>query len=104
MNKEYVEREIVMEMFKQLYKEPHYQHEGEDYYSGICQVVGEFVLIPAADVEPVVHGEWIYDRTYYEADECYCSLCNQLMTTARGVRMKHCPNCGAKMDGGKCNG
>lgn len=50
------------------------------------------------DFKEVKHGKWIYDRTYYEADECYCSICNQLMTTARGVRMNHCPNCGAEMD------
>lgn len=45
----------------------------------------------------VKHGEWLYKSSYYEADECNCSLCSQLMTTARGVRMNYCPNCGAKM-------
>lgn len=46
-------------------------------------------------------GEWIFKRTYYEADECNCSICEQLMTTAKGVRMNYCPNCGAKMKGGE---
>lgn len=45
-------------------------------------------------------GKWIFKRTYYEADECNCSVCGQLMTTAKGVRMNYCPNCGAKMKGG----
>jgi hypothetical protein len=45
------------------------------------------------------HGKWIHDRTYYEADECTCSLCGQFMTTAKGVRTNYCPNCGARMDG-----
>lgn len=46
----------------------------------------------------IKHGRWIYKRTYYEADECNCSLCNQLMTTAKGIRMNYCPKCGAEMD------
>lgn len=45
-----------------------------------------------------IHGRWIYERTYREADECHCSLCGQLMTTQKGKRMNYCPNCGAKMD------
>lgn len=44
------------------------------------------------------HGKWIHHRTYYEADECSCSLCGQFMTTAKGVRMNYCPKCGAKID------
>jgi hypothetical protein len=54
---------------------------------------------PTADVEEMKHGAWIYSKTYYTVDECNCSLCGQLMTTAEGVRMNYCPNCGAKMDG-----
>lgn len=53
-----------------------------------------------ADVVEVKHGSWIYNKTYYEADECNCSVCGQLMTTQKGKRMNYCPNCGAKMDGG----
>ena len=55
----------------------------------------------ANGVQEVKRGNWIYNLTYYESDECNCSLCGQLMTTAKGVRMNYCPNCGAKMDGGK---
>ena len=65
------------------------------------EVMAEIEYMPAADVTETVYGEWVYDRTYYEADECYCSICNQFMTTARGVRMNYCPNCGANMKGKK---
>ena len=34
-----------------------------------------------------IDGKWISKRTYYEADECNCSVCGQLMTTPKGVRM-----------------
>lgn len=47
---------------------------------------------PAADVEPVRHGEWNFD--YYKG-VYYCSLCNNIDTPN-----KYCPNCGARMDGG----
>ena len=53
--------------------------------------------IPAADVAPVVHGEWrakimkdIGTHTVY-----WCSKCN----CCSYFRYKYCPNCGAKMDG-----
>lgn len=49
------------------------------------------------------HGKWIFERTYYEADECHCSECGQKMTTHTGERMNFCPRCGAKMDGGNKN-
>lgn len=54
---------------------------------------------PAADVAPVVHGHWIYKRTYGCLDENNCSLCGQLMTTLHGRLMPFCPGCWAKMDG-----
>ena len=44
-------------------------------------------------------GKWIFKRRWHEADECNCSLCNQLMTTFMGERKKYCPNCGADMRG-----
>lgn len=49
--------------------------------------------LPAADVAPVVHGAWqVTDR--FKA----CSVCGYAF--ARLLPDKHCPNCGAKMDGG----
>lgn len=54
--------------------------------------------LPAADVAPVVHGEWIlFRRSVTGAYSLYyCSACN-----AGGmVKSDYCPSCGAKMDGG----
>lgn len=62
------------------------------------EVLGMLYEMPSEDVAKVRHGRWVYARTYYMADECNCSLCGQLMTTAVGKRMNYCPNCGAKMD------
>jgi hypothetical protein len=74
-----------------------------DYAQGWNACLKSVMKHKTADVEPVRHGEWIYDGSYCEVDECHCSLCNQFMTTTIGMQMPYCPNCGAKMDGGKVN-
>lgn len=84
-----------------------------------CEEVKRINAIPAADVEPVKHGYWVYkmrESTKYENvtgfDELgfihtvtvqthvkgpvpYCGLCDAL---AADSFMDHCPRCGAKMD------
>lgn len=54
---------------------------------------------PAADVAPVVHGEWITIDDISRCSECgyipaYDSSIDDLYYSP------FCPNCGAKMDGG----
>ena len=77
--------------------------EAKRYFKNMSEVQEDldmiFCMLPAEDVSPVRHGRWEHSRTYYELDECNCSLCGQLMTTAIDKRMNYCPNCGAKMDG-----
>lgn len=53
--------------------------------------------LPTADVAPVIHARWISDglKGYW----CYCSSCKK--TTSFFIISDYCPNCGAKMDGGK---
>ena len=52
--------------------------------------------IPAADVVPVVHGTWEYHMSFGICDKCGYEY-NWTGTDAKNF----CPNCGAKMDGGK---
>lgn len=49
--------------------------------------------VEAADVAPVVHGEWLCEET---DDEQFflCSVCND----KEYWESNYCPNCGAKMD------
>lgn len=60
--------------------------------------------MPAADVAPVVHGRWI-GATLCGNDNCKCSECgswHNIHVNLRGkIMQKYCPNCGARMDGGK---
>lgn len=50
-------------------------------------------IMPAADVAPVRHGEWIADDYAYNR----CSACGREWDDREYVT-PYCPNCGAKMD------
>ena len=61
---------------------------------------------PLVDAEPVRHGQW--ETKEYTTEDSFddwivihheevCSECGK----GQGERSKFCPNCGAKMDGGK---
>ena len=52
---------------------------------------------PTADVVPVRHGQWIYDK---KAQRPYCSVCKGYFYGATNSPISYCPNCGTKMDGG----
>ena len=59
---------------------------------------------PAADVAPVVHGEWILvgtnEHDYETSVEEKCSLCGRYVYRYDTEPQDNfCPNCGAKMDG-----
>lgn len=59
--------------------------------------------IPAADVTPVVHGQWIEKsaparKTYFE-----CSRCGTQENKHTAIKGYYCWRCGAKMDGGECD-
>lgn len=51
--------------------------------------------ILAAEVAPVVHGEWIPFHSEAAGDIQYCSACD----VGYPHRTDFCPHCGAKMDG-----
>lgn len=81
---EYIEREAVIDLITRRYENPE-----------IC--TQEINSIPAADVEPVVHGRWIPFHSDVAGDIQYCSACE----IGFGAKMDYCPHCGAKMDGGE---
>ena len=71
----------------------------------------EIAEMPAADVAPVVHGEWeAVDWREYDANGCEvicypkdgiaCTHCRYAFKKDALWKKNFCPNCGAKMDGG----
>ena len=93
--KEYIEREALIKGFTS---------DGCRFVYGnstVKAIVSRIMVTPAADVAPVVHGEWVeqvkiarksnINPLYYYQ----CSLCGVYLAK----RANFCPNCGAKMDG-----
>ena len=84
------------------------EHGNEDFICGIETVLEYAESLPAADVAPVVHGQWIIGVDNDDFD-VKCSKCEwtdifEVAGIAAVERiakaMHYCPNCGARMDGG----
>ena len=105
MSKEYIEREMVLELLSEvpLWKEctPFLLSEMHlSLTSAFKKFQNNINSLSAADVEPVRHGEWL-PHTEYGSFGPYqngwrCSLCNR----TEAYKQPYC-NCGALMDGGK---
>ena len=93
---EYIDREA-------LYEKAYWHGEHPDvdnpFPDGVDAIdIEDIDAIPAADVAPVRHGQWIYDK---KAQRPYCSVCKGYFYGATNSPMSYCPNCGTKMDEGK---
>ena len=56
---------------------------------------------PTADVVEVRHGEWKLGKS---GVMYFCSFCGYAAHPREEEQWNFCPNCGAKMDGGKDDG
>lgn len=71
-----------------------------DAYNDLAE---EFHRIPAADVEPVRHGEWARtDDDWNSLSTFQCSACGEewcfeIDEDMPTLNYNYCPNCGAKM-------
>lgn len=77
---------------------PANQRYTEGWNDCLLRVKSMVSKAPAADVAPVVHGRWIYDK---KAQRPYCSVCKEYFYGATNSPMSYCSNCGATMDGGE---
>lgn len=98
---EYVKRAAIMEF---PIRKDHCDKEraNEHFIFGIESVLEYVENLPAADVAPVVHGEWLLRHIgaghYWECSVCHTNPCIYVTE-----HTKFCPNCGARMDGGNEN-
>ena len=99
MSKEYIEREaLLVELQEELDFETNmYTEEQNKWFNiGLRCVIRDVKTLPAADVKPIVHGEWIHKN-----GEMYCSVCgSEALMDEVYYKSPYCPDCGAKMDGG----
>jgi len=65
-------------------------------FSDVRSVV---ICAPAADVRPVVRGEWVPAASYNDGviNTAYCSACHDYLPPGEADNWPFCPNCGADM-------
>ncbi len=96
-------KELLIETLERIAKMPTMSHE-EMHVIAACRMHCEMIDdTPTLDYAPVVHGAWMFtvDHPRERLGFFACSECGI------GVGLKtfnFCPNCGAKMDGGKEHG
>ena len=93
---EYIERERTVELLRSLGNRKYRKEKGT--IQDAIKMISYPEYTPAADVAPVVHGRWIYDK---KAQRPYCSVCKGYFYGATNSPMSYCPNCGTKMDESK---
>lgn len=89
MTDEYISRDKLMDIVGNMPTCWEYGQAVSDIYKIVKGM-------PAADVAPVVHGQWIY----HDDGVVTCSKCGN----AESSDSYYCRGCGAKMDGGSDNG
>ena len=98
---EYIEREALIREIKTAQEALQSDDDllwelNKKYYAGLAWAHRIVLESPAADVAPKVNGRWVKQDDY----SC-CSNCGQAVADECCLWFKHCPNCGAKMDGDK---
>ena len=92
MSEEYIRKVDAADWLKQY---------GQDVLHGkykfsLMYIWKNIMDLPSADVVPVRHGKWTHKPDVYGV--VYCSECNYEL---HANSTSFCPNCGARMDGGK---
>ena len=103
---EYIEREAVLDYirYKVCQGEGNIEHRcqrGSCAYCGICEIMCDISSMPAADVQPVKRGRWIYYKNNGIWDIHKCTICNTPFELPMDVVPSsvfcYCPHCGADM-------
>lgn len=75
---------------------PEYIDREAVFHAMMMEIRPPFAVVrdfPAADVAPVVHGEWVLDAK----NHAYCSQCLYGRNIETQIGWNYCPNCGSKM-------
>lgn len=89
---EYIAREVLLAQLREMES----YNASPMYRRGYDDCVETILKAPAADVVPVVHGEWLLRHEghghYWECSVCHKNPCIYVTKDTN-----YCPNCGAKM-------
>lgn len=102
-------RYIDVDILKRVTDNFAFLRTGDDYDSGyndcMSMVENTVNVYSTADVAEVKHGKWMLEREPNGKPYCYhCSVCDDdYHFIGIKTQYRYCPNCGAKMDGGKSN-
>lgn len=109
---EYIDRGKLVEFLKRVRRD--LPHDSKDFFTrdemilNFQQFVESKSFVPAADVQPVKHGQWITSEITTDSGYTSCSCCHSEyyigdLQNLEGDNdfVMYCPNCGAKMDGGE---
>lgn len=106
---DYISRETFIADCEGRYCAP-CKEQGKDANGGKCRacwvddMLGEVLDAPAADVEPVRHGEWLRtDDDWSSLVTIQCSACGgewcfEVDEDVQLLGYNYCPGCGCKMD------
>lgn len=86
---DYIEREALIQNLEKF---------APEHFSELIKML--VMKQPAADVAPVVHGEWQMGES---GCMFFCSECELWVFPRESRVWNYCPICGAKMDGGNRN-
>lgn len=103
---EYIERKALVHHLENCIDEVNNTNGYTEDFKTCLRLVKN---LPAADVEEVKHGKWIWDPNgmdwglgTWQCSECACRNNNLPMNNRINPLVfsgsKYCPNCGAKMD------
>ena len=96
---EYISREDILDIASQYCTDDDGSCSKADV--DLREMLDEIEALPAADVQPIRRGRWIYVGSVRSWDEIKCSACDPAFSTEDRdliLNWDFCPNCGARMD------
>ena len=97
----YVKLSDVKEVIKKLVREPRYQHEDEDFYSGVCAVDCEVSELQVTYMESPPTAIWVSAHKGFMDNDYRCSNCGTWADEGNSghysVLTEFCKGCGHKM-------
>lgn len=99
---EYIEKSAILSKCEEMWNNADETTQtGVDTINTLDRITDYIESLPAADVQPVKHGKWIYVGSVRSWDEIKCSACNSAFSTEDRdliLNWDFCPHCGARMD------